>query len=74
MSLASLRGSLAILALLGDRSPAHSIAAACPTSSLSNIKITDSKFSRNSIALAISFLAPAAPVLTETTGHLLPIA
>ena len=70
ISLASFNGSLAILALRGESSAAHSSAAFCPTSSLSNIKTTDSKPSSHSIACLISFFAPAAPVLIETTGHL----
>ena len=74
ISLASLRGNWAILALFGGSSAAHSFAALRPASSLSNIKTTVSNLLSHSRDSWMSLFAPAAPRLMLTQGHLLPIA
>ena len=71
ISFASFNGSEQILALLGENNLAHSLAAFLPASSWSKHKTTLSKFSSHSNSFEISFFAPAAPVLTDTTGNLL---
>ena len=62
-----------ILAFLGVKSLAISLAASSPTLSLSKFITTESKDSRYSRLFLTSATPPCAPDLIETTGHLEPI-
>ena len=69
MSPASFMGKVTFLALLGVNKSRTDLAASCPALSLSKQIQTLSKDSNHSRFSLMSFDAPLAPLLMETTGH-----